>query len=91
MPTTDPIAAILSGDFDEIARWLDAQDVGSLDRRYTIRKLTLLMVASRSGELAIAEKLLAAGADPNAVNDNSETPLMLAAGGRHHRLVEGRR
>ncbi len=51
-------------------------------RRHGPAELTLLMLASVRGHIATASCLLNAGADPNAVNINGETALILAASAR---------
>jgi uncharacterized protein len=48
---------------------------------------TPLLIASRSGNAAVVEALLAAGADPNMATTNGATPLMLAAQGGNVAVV----
>jgi ankyrin repeat protein len=70
--------AAMHGDLESLAASLEADPEG-LVRRYGPRRLTLLMLASIGGHAATVRYLLGAGAEPNAVNDNNETALILAA------------
>lgn len=59
-----------------------AADPEEVVRRYEPAEVTLLMLVSVRGHAATVSCLLDAGADPNAVNTNGETALILAASAR---------
>jgi ankyrin repeat protein len=77
--------AIKKGDVISLRHALDAGMVSDLSNQFS---WTLLMLAAIEGNSAVAELLIARGADSNRTNDFGDTALSLAACGGHAQFVK---
>lgn len=80
-------SAVLGGDLPQIRVAL-ADDPGAVVRRHGPAEVTLLMLAAVRGDVGVVSCLLDAGADPNAVNTNGETAMILAAALHRPEMVQ---
>jgi ankyrin repeat protein len=77
---------VLGGDLPQLKVAL-ANDREAVVRRHGPAEVTLLMLAAVRGDVVVVSCLLDAGADPNAVNTNGETCMILAAAAHRPELV----
>ena len=80
-------SAVLGGDLRRLRAAL-ANDPEAVARRHGPAEVTLLMLAAVRGDVGVVSCLLDAGADPNAVNTNGETAMILAAAAHRPELVQ---
>ncbi|CAG9537301.1 unnamed protein product [Cercopithifilaria johnstoni] len=64
------------------------EDHGALLEAVTLDNQTALHFAARYGQLAVAQKLLTLGANPNARDDKGQTPIHLAAENNYPDVVK---
>jgi ankyrin repeat protein len=88
MVPSDEAEIVLRRDLDALKQ-LVRRDVHVLERRYTRRQLTLLMLASRSATIEMVRYLLESGSKPDLTNVHGETALMFAAGATRWEIVQG--
>lgn len=84
--SSDAQSAVLGGDLPQLRVAL-AGDPKALVRRHGPAEVTLLMLAAVRGDVGVVSCLLDAGADPNAVNANGETAIILAAAAHRPEVV----
>lgn len=78
---------VMEQDYEKVLESLE-QDLGQAQLVFSERNTTLLHAAAYDGQIAAVKRLIALGANVNAIETNGRTPLHNAANNGHLEIME---